>query len=49
MPREGYTSITIKEESYWKLANLKVKLRAKSWDELIDKICEVMEEWTSKD
>ena len=32
------TSITIEKESYWKLKEIKVKLRCSTWDELIDKV-----------
>jgi len=32
------TTITISKESYWKLMEIKVELRAMTWDELIDKI-----------
>jgi len=31
-------SISIQEESYWKLMELKAKLRADTWDDLIEKI-----------
>jgi len=31
-------SISIQEESYWKLMELKAKLRAETWDDLIEKI-----------
>lgn len=35
-------SISIQDESYWKLIELKAKMRAKTWDELIDKIYKVI-------
>ena len=30
--------ITISDEAYWKLMELKAKLRAETWDDLIEKI-----------
>lgn len=35
-------TISIMEESYWKLMELKVRLRAETWDSLIDKLYEVI-------
>jgi len=38
MPEKGYRQITLKEDDYWKLASIKIKLRAKTWSELIEKL-----------
>jgi len=35
-------SISVQEESYWKLMELKAKLRAKTWDDLIEKVYEIV-------
>jgi len=34
--------ITIKDETYFKLLELKAKLKAKTWEELVDKIYEMV-------
>jgi len=31
-------AISVLEESYWKLLELKAKLRAETWDDLVNKI-----------
>lgn len=42
MPKKPLTGITLKEESYWKFLNAKVKLKCKTWDEFAEKIDEII-------
>jgi len=42
MPKKGWKYIGIHEEKFWKLMELKVKLRAKTWNELVDKLYEMV-------
>ena len=35
--------ITLDEESYWKLKELKIKFKAKTWKELVDKLAGLLE------
>ena len=32
------TNITIEKESYWKLREIKARLRCTTWDEMVNKI-----------
>ena len=41
---EEYTQLSIKKEDYWKLAELKAKLKVKTWHDLITKIYEIIME-----
>ena len=41
-PLRGYKSITFREDSYWKLLEIKAKLRARTWDELVDKLYDLV-------
>lgn len=41
---DKYTSITVKESSYWKLVELKVKLKAKTWEEFVDRLYDKLAE-----
>ena len=34
--------LSVSEETYWKLLELKARLRAKTWDELLSKVCELL-------
>jgi len=38
MPLKGYKSITLREDKYWKLLELKARLKARTWDEFVDKL-----------
>ena len=42
MARKGRVQITLREESYWKLEELKVRLRCRTWDEFAEKIHELV-------
>jgi len=42
---DGYTSISIKKSKFEKLLELKNKLGAKSWSELVDKICDIISKY----
>ncbi len=44
MPLKGYKSITLRENRYWKLMELKAKLKARTWDELVDKLYDLVME-----
>jgi len=42
MPLKGFKSITFREDKYWKLLELKARLKAKTWDELVDKLYDLV-------
>jgi len=42
MPLRGYKSITFREDRYWKLLELKARLKARTWDELVDKLYDLV-------
>jgi len=41
-------AIPFKEDQYFKLLEIKAKLRAETWDELVDKLYAVMIKWQPK-
>ncbi len=42
MPLKGFKSITFREDRYWKLLELKAKLKARTWDDLVDKLYDLV-------
>jgi len=42
MPLKGFKSITFREDKYWKLLELKARLKARTWDELVDKLYDLV-------
>lgn len=43
MPKKPLTGITLKEETYWKFLNVKVRLKCKTWEEFAEKIEKIVE------
>jgi len=42
IPARGWKQISLHEDKFWKLLEVKAKLKARTWDELVDKLYDLV-------
>lgn len=42
IPAKGWKQISLHEDRFWKLLEIKARLKARTWDELVDKLYDLV-------